>query len=254
MPEVNYIIHLNSFFLKLSHDKRLNATHVSMYVVLFYQWNNARFSDEFYINRNEIMSLSRIGSKGTYHKCLKDLHEWQYLEYLPSYNPQIGSSIKMFNFGTSSEQVRTKSGTSSEQVVRQVCTKSGTACVQVSGPYINNNKHNKQTNFYKLCQAEQKNEILSFFKKENWPQIEAEKFFNHYQGIGWKIGGKIKIVDWQATAQNWMLKFKEISSSRAESRDKKNTFLPPVQKPGLSLSNGKDNLHTNRNKNYNEPL
>ena len=229
MPEVNYIIHLNSFFLKLSHDKRLNATHVSMYVVLFYQWNNARFSDEFYINRNEIMSLSRIGSKGTYHKCINDLHEWQYLEYLPSYNPQIGSSIKMFNFGTGSEQV-----------AGQVPAKSGTACVQVSEPYINNNKHNKQIiNFYKLCQAEQKNEILSFFKKENWPQIEAEKFFNHYQGIGWKIGGKIKIVDWQATAQNWMLKFKEIQTE-------KNTFLPPVQ--------NKDNLHTNRNKNYNEPL
>ena len=84
-----------------------------------------------------------------------------------------------------------------------------------------------------------KNEILSFFKKENWPQIEAEKFFNHYQGIGWKIGGKIKIVDWQATAQNWMLKFKEIQTE-------KNTFLPPVQ--------NKDNLHTNRNKNYNQPL
>jgi len=240
MPEVNYIIHLNSFFLKLSHDKRLNATHVSMYVVLFYQWNNARFSDEFYINRNEIMSLSRIGSKGTYHKCINDLHEWQYLEYLPSYNPQIGSSIKMFNFGTASEPVRIKSGTGSEQVAGQVPAKSGTACVQVSGPYINNNKHNKQIiNFYKLCQAEQKNEILSFFKKENWPQIEAEKFFNHYQGIGWKIGGKIKIVDWQATAQNWMLKFKEIQTE-------KNTFLPPVQ--------NKDNLHTNRNKNYNQPL
>ncbi|HEY9169821.1 MAG TPA: hypothetical protein VIN72_10060, partial [Lutibacter sp.] len=94
-------------------------------------------------------------------------------------------------------------------------------------------------NFYKLGQAEKKNEILSFFKKENWPQIEAEKFFNHYQGIGWKIGGKIKIVDWQATAQNWMLKFKEIQTE-------KTTFLPPVQ--------NKDNLHTNRNKNYNQPL
>src|SRR4030066_296066 len=109
------------------------------------------------------------------------------------------------------------------QVVGQVPAKSGTACVQVSGPYINNNKHNKQiTNFYKLCPAEQKNEILSFFKKENWPQIEAEKFFNHYKGIGWKIGGKIKIVDWQATAQKWMLKFKEIQTE-------KNAFLPPVQ-------------------------
>lgn len=184
MPEVNYIKHLNAFFQKITEDKRLNATHVSMYLALFYQWNNTRFSKEFYINRNEIMSLSKIGSKGTYHKCLKDLHQWNYIEYLPSYNPQQGSIIKMSKIGTGSEQVpvqvRTKSGTGSGQVPGQVRTKSGTGCVQVSGPYINNNKHNKHLNFYKLCQAEKKKEILSFFKKEKWQKKEAEKFFNHY--------------------------------------------------------------------------
>ncbi|MFZ2429582.1 MAG: hypothetical protein WAW57_00375, partial [Lutibacter sp.] len=130
--------------------------------------------------------------------------------------------------------------TSDDQAVNFGVPISGQALVSVT------NINKQIINFYKLGHAEKKNEILSFFKKENWPQIEAEKFFNHYQGIGWKIGGKIKIVDWQATAQNWMLKFKEISSSRAESRDKKNTFLPPVQ--------NKDNLHTDRNKNYNQPL
>ena len=102
MSEINYIKHLNIFFQNLSQDKRLNATHVSMYVVLFYQWNSTRFSDEFYINRNEIMSLSKIGSKGTYHKCLKDLHQWKYLEYLPSYNPMKGSIISQPYFITRS--------------------------------------------------------------------------------------------------------------------------------------------------------
>jgi hypothetical protein len=188
--EVNYIKHLNTFFQNLSQDKRFNATHVSMYVVLFYQWNNARFSDEFYINRNEIMSLSRIGSKGTYHKCINDLHEWHYLEYLPSYNPQIGSSIKMFDIGTSSEQVRIKSGTGSEQVVGQVPAKSGTACVQVSGPYINNNKHNKQTNFYKLCQAEKKNEILSFLKKKTGPKLKPKNSLTITRELAGKLAEK----------------------------------------------------------------
>jgi len=236
MAEINYIRHLNTFFLRLGEDKRLNATHVSMYVVLFYQWNNARFSTEFYINRNEIMSLSRIGSKGTYHKCIKDLHQWKYLEYLPSYNPQIGSSIKMFKFDTPNEQV-----------VGQVHTKKGTGNVQVSGPYININKHNR--NFIKLEAISKEKLIFEFFKKENWPKLEAEKFFNHYQGIGWKVGGKSKIVDWKATAKSWMLKAGEMSlSSRAQSREKNN------HNNDLPLDHFQDNLHVNQNKRYDEPL
>ena len=237
MPEINYIRQLNVFFLKLGEDKRLNATHVSMYVVLFYQWNIARFSTEFYINRNEIMSLSRIGSKGTYHKCIKDLNEWKYLEYLPSYNPQIGSSIKMFKFDTPAEQV-----------VGQVRIKKGTGSVQVSEPYININKHNR--NFIKLEAIAKEKLIFEFFKKEKWPELEAKKFFNHYQGIGWKVGGKSKIVDWQATAKSWMLKAGEMSfSSKARH---------PEQSRGtngdLPLDHFSDNLHVNENKRYDEPL
>jgi len=231
MPEINYIKHLNAFFHSLSNDKRLNATHVSMYVVLFYQWNNARFSDEFYINRNEIMSLSRIGSKGTYHKCIKDLHTWQYLEYLPSYNPLIGSSIKMFDLGTPSEQVMSRA-----------YPKSGTGSVQVSGPYLNIYKHDKHVNIKKTI----KKEILFFFKEKQWPEIEAKKFFNHYESVGWKKGIN-PIENWQAAAESWMLKSKDLKkATRSDSKKKTNSDMPPVH--------FQDNLHTNQNKNYDEPL
>jgi len=222
MPEINYIKHLNAVFEQFSKDSRLNPTHISLYVALFQFWNYNRFPEEFYINREDVMKFSKIGSKTTYHRCIRELDSWKYLMYNPSHNPFKGSRIKLFHFGTSDDQA-----------VDLDRPKLGQALVSV----ININK--QIINFYKLGQTEKKNEILSFFKKENWPKIEAEKFFNHYQGIGWKIGGKIKIVDWQATAQNWMLKFKEIQSQ-------KNTFLSPVQ--------NQDNLHTTQNKNYNEPL
>jgi len=42
-------------------------------MALFQLWNNNRFPDEFYINRNEVMQFSRIGSKTTYHRCIKEL-------------------------------------------------------------------------------------------------------------------------------------------------------------------------------------
>ncbi|WP_246124375.1 hypothetical protein [Bizionia gelidisalsuginis] len=104
-------------------------------------------------------------------------------------------------------------------------------------------KHIKQIeNSYKLPKPKNEFEVLSFFKKEKWPEIEAQKFFNHYQSTGWKIGGKIKIEDWHASARNWMLKAKEIA---AQIKTNSNSY---------QQSQNKDNLHTTRNKDYHQPL
>ena len=104
MKDINYIKHLNGVFEQFSKDSRLNPTHISLYVALFQIWNNNFFKDEFYINREEVMNFSKIGSKSTYHRCIKELSHWNYLLYTPSHNPFKGSRIKMFNFGTSTEQ------------------------------------------------------------------------------------------------------------------------------------------------------
>uniref|UniRef100_UPI00404A379B hypothetical protein n=1 Tax=Gelidibacter sp. TaxID=2018083 RepID=UPI00404A379B len=222
MSEVNYITHLNSFFQKLSKDSRFNATHVSLYMALFNFWNNARFAPEIFINRNEVMTLSRIGSKGTYHKCIKDLDNWKYLIYMPSKNPNIGSKIRMFTFGTSSEQA-----------TNQQRTKSGTSSEQVSGRYINNTKQIKQSNIFK---PQNKKEVTIFFDENKWPAAQAEKFFSHYESVGWKKGKSI-IENWQAAAEGWMIQFRE---------NEENNLQAQVQ--------NKDNLHTNKNKDYNAPL
>ncbi len=108
-------------FLQFSLDSRLNPTHISLYVALFQFWNANFFKDEFYINREEVMSFSKIGSKSTYHRCIKELSHWKYLLYTPSHNPFRGSRIKMFDFGTSTGQAlyqgRTNIGTSSGQAL-----------------------------------------------------------------------------------------------------------------------------------------
>jgi hypothetical protein len=110
---------------------------------------------------------------------------------------------------------------------------------------ININKHN--INFIKLEAIAKEKLILDFFKKEKYPELEAKKFFNHYQGIGWKVGGKSKITDWQATAKSWMLKAPEMNLSvRAQSRTNDPNALP--------LDHFQDNLHVNQNKRYDIPL
>nr|WP_121068875.1 hypothetical protein [Maribacter vaceletii] len=121
MQEINYIKHLNGVFAQFSKDSRLNPTHISLYVGLFQIWNTNFFKEEFYVNRAEVMEFSKIGSKSTYHRCIKELSHWEYLLYTPSHNPFKGSRIKMFHFGTSTEQAlypsRTEIGTSAGQAL-----------------------------------------------------------------------------------------------------------------------------------------
>ena len=85
---------------RFSSDNKLNPTHISLYMALFQFWNLSHFSDVIFINREEVMKMSKIGSLGTYHRCLKQLHSWKYLVYLPSHNPFKSSQVKFLKFGT----------------------------------------------------------------------------------------------------------------------------------------------------------
>ena len=45
-------------------------------------------------------------------------------------------------------------------------------------------------------------EAITFFKLENFPEIEAHKFFNHFESNGWRVGGKTPMKNWHAAARN----------------------------------------------------
>lgn len=102
---MNYVKHLNEFLERVKEDSRLNPTHISLYLSLFRIWNIGRFPESFFINREEAMSVSKIGSKCTYHRCISNLTEWGYIEYFPSRNPYKGSRVKILNFNSILEDI-----------------------------------------------------------------------------------------------------------------------------------------------------
>lgn len=234
---MNYISHLTAVIEKLSKDPDLNPSHVSLYLGLFYLWNMNRFRNPLSVTRSEVMTVSKIGSKTTYHKCLSELDEKKYLKYHPSHNPMKGSLIDMVIFGTTT---RTTSGTTS-----------GTSTVQVLVPSINSNKQNKQLNRINMYGDNQKiatssekskdkfcppdlDEVKSFFGSKGSSNTEAEKFYNHFESNGWLVGGKTKMKKWQAAARNWMLNAQKFSQ----------TLRPPKS----------DHLHAEQDKDYSIPL
>ncbi|MDW3197481.1 MAG: hypothetical protein R8G66_34205 [Cytophagales bacterium] len=100
--DVNFISHFNGLMAKVQEDDRLNASHVSLYLALFHYWNQSRFRNPLSVDRSELMRISKIGSANTYTKCLKDLHQWGYIEYKPSHNPFKGSMVQFLYFGKNS--------------------------------------------------------------------------------------------------------------------------------------------------------
>ena len=329
---MNYIKHLSGFFDRVAADECLNPSHITMYLGLFQIWNANRFRNPISIARSELMRLSKVSAKSTYHKCLKDLHQMGYLQYLPSTNPLKGSKVYLFSFQSGCEQLagrkRPKNGPSAEQVV---------------GPYINSINVNKQENdlgvtserdlrftsddlrvtsedlgvtIYDLRTTNEEGlgvtradfgvtsydlrvtsendlqfarddlrvtseedvgvardefrvtnddlrvtscdlvfmsddlrvrndvqavpgsvgEVRAYFELHDQTAIEAERFYNYFSSVGWVVGGRKPMKDWQAAARNWILNTK-------------------AGKYGTTTkSGGAGHLHTTTAKQYDEPL
>lgn len=160
---MNYIKHLTGFFERVTQDKTLNPTHVSLYIALFQFWNCNRFKNPISISRDEVMRISKISSKATYHKCLKHLNALGYIKYEPSYNPFRGSHVIMFNFAADLKpQPKTSSKNEPflESVGEQVVNKQNTGNEQAVIPYINNTNIQNKSNESKHTHANS-NEITN---------------------------------------------------------------------------------------------
>ena len=282
---MNYIKHLTGFFNRISNEESLNPTHISLYLTLFQCWNVNRFKNPITISRDEMMKGSKIASKATYHKCIKELQRLKFLDYFPSYNPYSGTEVFMINFseGTNFNQTISEATSSNNEqttpIFDQTEPKNEHVNSQVSEqvnepPYIYNNKQTLKniknididTNFQnfednlflKNETAEQKEKssakkeqvksptlesVKEYFKFQNFTEFEAERFFNYYSSIGWLIGGKTKMKDWQAAARNWMLNTSKFSI---------NLPNPPAQKANPQPR--AYNLNATIDKNYAEPL
>jgi len=78
---------------RIRDDKRLSATHVSLFTALFIQWQQNFYTSPFPVTRKELMAYSKIASVATYHKCVRELDAYGYIIYQPSFHPQKGSLV-----------------------------------------------------------------------------------------------------------------------------------------------------------------
>lgn len=250
---MNYIRLLNSAFEKFFFDDRLNPTHISLYMALFQEWNSSRFANEFFVNRRELMRAAKIGSKSTYHRCITELDNWNYLDYYPSNNPYKGSKIKMAIIENVDEPVMEPYNPILEHLAEQygpvnepgpyrhhpinghVADPHRPVYGQALVSYINNTK---QLNNIKLPNG--RHAVLDFFKEKSFSTEEGKKFFAHYEANDWKTSDGKKIIDWRALAINWMERSEQTGSDNKPNKKNSHQF--------------RDNLKTTKTKDYGQPL
>lgn len=236
-PSANFIRHIIKVHDLFQSDSRLTPFHISLYFALFFEWNENRFRNPFPIFRAEIMNASKIGSVNTYLKCLKELDQFGYILYNPSFNPNKGSQINLFTFDNAGYTSLDTANT----------TSANTSSVQAVIPFNKQNKRVqieqtslKTTNQSEITRKKDKflppesKQVLSYFISQKSTQEQADKFFNYYESNGWLIGGKTKMKNWQAAARNWIINSKAFNHHI--SNDKKN------------------HLQSENNKDYNIPL
>ncbi|MCC6182613.1 MAG: transcriptional regulator [Bacteroidia bacterium] len=228
----------------------------------------ARFRNPISISRDELMRSSKIGSVNTYIRCMKELDKWKYIQYIPSFNPQKGSQVYLYNFNTAKQHqnqntittIDNSNNNGSDISTDKGNNKTGKKATGKAGetqviPSINNtNKLNSTNNLKgnkptqnkviikksisdddskkqkeKLRQKKNKKSINSgvatkptsksiaaYFTEKQWPTVEGEKFFNHYESNGWLVGGKSPMKNWRAAARNWMLNSEKFNNGKAE--------------------------------------
>ena len=264
---MNYIFHLTGFYDKIQEDNRLNPTHISLYLALFQFWNLNRFRNPISISIFKFMKLIKFYDFLSYHKCIKELQEFGYIEYIPSFNPYKGSLVNLFSFDNSEaiqnlNMKRIKKQTASEQVANRMRIKIDTGSEQALIPSINstnslNNKQLKDNDHSRIFDEEnlllkKKNrsieippnisEVEMYFLEKDSTKFEAERFFNHYESNGWLVGGKSKMKNWEAAARNWLLNTKKFNNTSNSSSFANGVELKP------------NHLNATTNKSYRDEL
>ena len=220
MEHVNYIVQLNLAFERFHNDTRIKQGHMTLYLAFFQKWNREFFKTTITINRELIMERAKIKSKTTYHNFVKDLNDWDYLQYYPSYHPMRGSKIKMAIF--CAQPVQNLNITVPEP--RQ--------------NLVTSYKHKTNKNYNKLARPENELVVLNFFKENNWPEIEGRKFYVYYQTKNWKLSRGLNIKNWKTAANNFV----------------KNGFMTEKEKPTSPFNGFVDRLHSRKDKDYGQPL
>jgi len=81
---MEWAVRVASFFEKSGADNRISPVHIALYFALLHEAGNTGI-DLLLPVRDHLMQRAKISSAVTYHRCMKELHAYGYIDYRPSF-------------------------------------------------------------------------------------------------------------------------------------------------------------------------
>ncbi|NIJ52172.1 hypothetical protein [Dyadobacter arcticus] len=85
---------LDRFFKEISVDARVTMTHISVYAAILQSLRKAGTNDLSMFSF-ELMQVAKISSGKTYYKAVRELNEFGYIHYEPSFKKNQPSRISL---------------------------------------------------------------------------------------------------------------------------------------------------------------
>jgi hypothetical protein len=83
---MNSIPELANFFYAIREDPRIGPVHISLYMAIIQEWSINDCKDPIRVYSRDLMQLAKISGIATYHRSVRDLNDFGYIKYQPSYN------------------------------------------------------------------------------------------------------------------------------------------------------------------------
>lgn len=96
MAAINTDIVLFDFMAIASQEPRFGPPHVSLFVAILFE-SHLQGKYPVCIYARNLMKKAKINGVATYHRVIKELQEFGFIKYEPSYNPLLGSLIYILN-------------------------------------------------------------------------------------------------------------------------------------------------------------
>ena len=69
--------------------------------------------------------------------------------------------------------------------------------------------------------------VKIYFNEKGISETEAEKFFNHYEALGWVTSSGTQIQNWKASARNWIINIPKFNQKQVHHPRGKTQNLSP---------------------------
>ncbi|MEI9955112.1 MAG: hypothetical protein WDM90_02075 [Ferruginibacter sp.] len=84
---------LIQFMAAAREDARIGVTHIGVYVSLLTLWHIRNRETPLPVFSHEAMPYCKLLGPATYHRTIRQLAEYGYIRYVPSYNHLLGSLV-----------------------------------------------------------------------------------------------------------------------------------------------------------------